>query len=459
MRLTAHFAILCSVALPVCAADFQTGQAAVAVIGQPSFSARNSDLNPIALSTSNGRLYVADASHHLLAFDSNQLSTLGSSPIAVLNQSVIAGISAVSVYGKSVAVADTTGRRVLLWRDASTESALKGPDIILSDPSALAEPISVALDGQRLYVGDAASHHVLVWNRLPQSNNQSADVVLGQSSDLPTANSIALPVALESDGQRLFVADSVFHRILVFAAADVPLDSNAVTNSASFQPGPLAPGALVTIAASGLSIPTADAQSEDAPLPHQLGGVEVLVDGTSLPLLSVSSSEIRAQLPYDIGDRNSVSLYVRSEQATTTAVALTLLPSSPALFAFPGKEPRPGIAVDNGAPVTATTPVKPGDVVTLWANGLALVNSGEDELEVQAGVPNAQGDAAVQMPVAATVNGSPAEVLSATLPHGSIGVYEIKVVVPAGLGATSSATLTISQEGRQSNSVTIPVVK
>ncbi len=474
----------CSLALSLCAADFQNGQAARAVIGQPSFSARESGITARALSISNGHLYVADVSNHLLAFDLAQIpgaaqdlagrkgtgcTVCGFSPVSIFNQSVISGISAVSVAGKAVAVADPTNHRVLVWHDTSSDTAIKGPDVILGgDGSSLVEPISVALDGQRLFVGDGALHRVLVWNSLPRANNQPADVVLGQQTiatsgvpEVPGADTIGRPVALESDGTNLFVADAVYRRVMVFTAADVPLHSNALVNSASLGPSPLAPGELVTI--TGLSgLPEAAADGADQPLPNKLAGVEVMLDGLALPLLSVSATEIHAQLPYDIGNRTSASLYVRSELEgqtfTSTAVALTLTSVDPGLFAFPGTEPRPGMAIKEGVPVTSSSPAKPNQEITLWAAGLGLLNTPADsEAGIVAGVPNAFPNAPVLASLNATVNGVPAEVVSAVLPQGSIGIYEVRVVLPANLPRSGSTTLTISQEGRQSNSVTIPV--
>jgi uncharacterized protein (TIGR03437 family) len=495
MRRILTLTLLCSFSAGIRAADFQNGQAARVVIGQSSFSAHDAGITASALSISNGRLYVADSSKHLLAFDLSQIplasqeaqgrqgspcAVCGFAPVAVLNQSVIPGISAVSVSGKAVAVADTANRRVLVWRDASSESASKRPDVVLGtgsqqsipiDASTLIEPISVALDGERLFVGDGALHRVLVWNALPTVDNQPADAVLGQpnfasstASDVPAADTILRPVAMESDGANLFVADSVNRRILVFTAGDFRLDPNAITNSANLSAGPLAPGTLITIAAAGTVTANESAEDADQPLPSKLSGVQVVFDGVALPLLSVSQSEIRAQLPYDLGNRTGSSLYVRAERddhtvVTSTAISVAMIPAAPGLFAFPGEEPRAGIGVYGGAPITAHSPARPGEPVTLWAAGLGPVIAPEDtQAAVQAGVPNPYPDAPVQMPITATLNGVPAAVTSATLPQGSVGIYEVRIVVPAGIAANAGGViLSISQNGRQSNSVTIPV--
>ena len=496
----AKYLTLSVLALPICPADFQNGQAARAVIGQSSFSSQDAGITATAVSTSNGRLYVADTRRRLLAFDLSQIAAAvegpasrqdlgcavcGFSPFAILNQSVIPGIAAASLSGKSVAVADTANHRVLVWLDATSETALKHADVILGNStlqgsslsaSTLIDPISVALDGKRLYIGDAALHRVLIWNSLPQTDNQPADVVLGQANfttsnvaDVPAADTIGRPVALEADGTSLFVADSVSRRILVFTTADIPLAATALANSANLTPGPVAPGSLVTISASGLTQSSAaSGDNGDQALPRKLNGVEVMLDGVPLPLQSVSPVEIRAQLPYDTLNRSSASLYIRSEPEdgsplTSSAIAVSLLPASPGLFAFTGKEPRPAMTAhgEEGTPITSRDPAGPGETITVWGSGLGpLTSAGANaSTTIHAGVPNTEADSPVQIPVIATVNGASADVLSATLPQGSIGIYEIRIVLPANLPASENAILSISQDGQQSNAVTVPVRK
>ena len=498
--LSRFFALLLAGA-SVWAAEFQNGQAARAVIGQESFSARDASITPTTLSISNGRLYVADSAHRLLTYDVTQVAgakeeppqradsicaLCESAPIASVNQSVLPGVAAVSVVGRTVIIADTQNRRVLIWRDSSAARAVRGPDVVLGHANpdggtisgaTLVEPLSVAYDGKRLFVGDGALHRVLIWNSLPVSDTQPADAVLGQQNltnsnkpEVAAPDTIDRPAALASDGTNLFVADAALHRVLVFTPGDMPLANNAVLNSASFAPGPIAPGTLITVSGNGLSETSESAPDEgEQPLPRVLGGVEVFLDGVSLPLLSVSPSQIRAQVPYELGEASAASLYVRTQFsggaiAISNATAVKLLPAAPGLFAFGGHEPRSGIVLhagasqdETGSPVTADNPAKPGEILTLWAAGLGLVDSGDNAGAVSAGTPYDGPAAPVQVPVSARIDGRLAQVVAATLPHGAIGVYEVRVQVPYDLTAGRKAALVISQQGQLSNAVTIPI--
>ncbi len=78
-----------------------------------------------------------------------------------------------------------------------------------------------------MFVADTQNHRVLIWNSIPTSNNQPADVVLGEPnfttappatvSDLPpTASNLFSPVSVTSDGQRLYVTDLGHNRVLIW---------------------------------------------------------------------------------------------------------------------------------------------------------------------------------------------------------------------------------------------------
>jgi uncharacterized protein (TIGR03437 family) len=352
-----------------------------------------------------------------------------------------------------------------------------------SDPSSihgstLIEPISVAFDGKHLFVGDTALRRVLVWNSLPAVNNQLADAVLGQqnltsleTTPVPSADTFHRPTALVSDGTNLFVADSVDRRVLVFTAADTALSKRAISNSASLLAGPLAPGTLVTLVGAALGDSSASAPDDSLqPLPTKLGNTEVFFDGVPLPLLSVSPTQIRAQIPYALGNASSASIYVRAEHSdskitTTSATAVSIVPGSPGLFAFGGTEPRSGLILhantdsdgQSGTPVTAENPARPGETLIVWAGGLGAVNDGNSPHRATMGVPYTGSDGRVATPLNALVEGRSAPVVSAVLPQGSIGIYEVRVVLPHDLADNAKAQLLIAQNGYVSNTITVPV--
>jgi uncharacterized protein (TIGR03437 family) len=208
----------------------------------------------------------------------------------------------------------------------------------------------------------------------------------------------------------------------------------------------------VTIRATGATSDSEAAESSaDEPLPTKLAGVEVFLNGTPLPLLSVSPQEIQAQLPYDLGSGNSGSLYLRSTALVSSAAAVHFAPASPGIFAVGKIEPRSGLLLhasndlvgdggpSQGAPVTEEHPAVPGERITVWANGLGFA-----------------GDES-PLPLHAMVNGEPAEVVSARLPKGAVGIYEVVIVVPAHFPLRQEARLQLVENSIPSNIVVFPV--
>jgi len=160
----------------------------------------------------------------------------------------------------------------------------------------------------------------------------------------------------------------------------------AATSASTLQNGGnasiLSPGALISIQGTNLSDNTittpADSLSptpNDAPLPLELGGVEVYVDGIRIGILGVSPTQIDAQIPYEIIDTNSSSLYVRTVHnngtvTVTTAVGLQITSTgAPGLYAAPGPEPRQLTATHYSSYATGIIDVAgsptPGDTVTI----------------------------------------------------------------------------------------------
>src|SRR5699024_5317463 len=97
------------------------------------------------------------------------------------------------IVGTKLIVADQNNSRVLIWNTIPTSNH-KQADIVLGQPNFTTSPPNtgglgpatlngsngVASDGTKLVVGDRFNNRILIWNSFPTTNNQPADVVLGQ---------------------------------------------------------------------------------------------------------------------------------------------------------------------------------------------------------------------------------------------------------------------------------------
>lgn len=165
----------------------------------------------------------------------------------------------VATNGTVLVVSDTDNNRVLLWKSIPASND-QPADIVLGQSSfttanvgisasGLRGPQGVWVQGNRVFVADTQNSRVLIWNSIPTSNNQPADVVLGEpnfttappqtTSNLPaTASNLFDPVAVSSDGTHVFVTDLGHNRVLIWnsiptqngQAADVVVGQQNMTS-------------------------------------------------------------------------------------------------------------------------------------------------------------------------------------------------------------------------------------
>ncbi len=310
---------------PVC-----VGQASV-VLGQPDFSSTGSNRTqsgfnlPLAIASDGTNVAVADTANNRVLLWRSFPSVNGQPADIVLGQPDFTTLAPVTVTASSLRapqgvwfqngklfVADTQNNRVLIWNSIPTKNN-QPADVVLgapnfttvpqidqtkatlqASPTLMLTPSFVSSDGTHLFVTDLGFSRVLIWNSIPTTNNQPADLEVGQvdlytsipnnafngsaatsSSDttnketpalcfVPTSTDAAgnptypqicgatmnFPRAAISDGKRLYVADSGNDRVLVWnsiptqngQSSDVVLgepdqySDNVTSNSSIFAP-------------------------------------------------------------------------------------------------------------------------------------------------------------------------------------------------------------------------------
>jgi hypothetical protein len=112
-----------------------------------------------------------------------------------------------------------------------------------------------------------------------------------------------------------------------------------------------------------------------------------------------------------------------------------------------------------GAPITQNNPAQPGETFYIYATGLGLVNGPDGNLlGVADGVPyNGPALNNANQTVSSLADTKTANVISAGLVAGGVGIYQVVLELNPDLQPNTAAQLTISQDIYTSNVVTIPV--
>lgn len=203
-----------------------------------------------------------------------------------------------------------------------------------------------------------------------------------------------------------------------------------LTSAATFLARPIVPGELETIWGNGLSVSGPQAATV-LPLPSELGGVRVFINGIPAPLLYTSPTQINFQIPYGAsGAQATVEILpdLNSAQKITTQVPVEL--TDVGVFATELEGARRLIIVNASRDpwefVTPGHPVLPREWIAFYATGLGATTPA-----VPAGAAAPYSPlAVVKATVEAKLNGVVIPVGFAGLCPGFAGLYQINIQVP-----------------------------
>ncbi len=234
-----------------------------------------------------------------------------------------------------------------------------------------------------------------------------------------------------------------------------PLVSDGgIVNGASFAANTaVGPGGILSLFGTKLAASAASATS--LPLPRILNGVKVTVNGSvDAPLFYVSPTQINFQMPVEVTG-TSASLVVTNGGIQGPAATVGLTPEAPGFFtvATSGSGQAAALNADS-TPNSGTNPAAGGTTVSLFASGLGATNP--PYLTGQTGATAEPLNRTVQTPTV-TVNGVASTVGFSGLAPGFVGLYQVNVTVPPGTPAGASVPVTLTINGRVSNTVTIAV--
>ena len=236
------------------------------------------------------------------------------------------------------------------------------------------------------------------------------------------------------------------------AQAQLPsVNSGGVVNGASFTAGAaVASGSIISIFGTNLATGTMTAGS--IPLPTNLGGTSVQINGLLAPLFYVSPNQINAQLPFETAT-GSASVVVTVGSSSSGPVTVNVTSSAPGIFLEPGNRSA-SINADNTVNA-ANNPAASGSVLVTYMTGQGPVDN-----------PVATGTAAssnplsnATAPASATIGGQNAQIMFLGLAPGYVGLLQANIRLPnlsygdylmtitIGGVASNSALVTVSSTG------------
>jgi len=244
------------------------------------------------------------------------------------------------------------------------------------------------------------------------------------------------------------------------ALAGVPaVGVGGVVNGASFAPGAdIAPGSIVSVFGSNLA--TSDGNLNGGfPLPTTLAGIKLTIGGIDAPLFYSGTGQVNAQMPFEIPPGWQTQVVARATGSGTEIDAVpevvTVGAARPGIFMAgePNAPTQGAILNPANQVVDAAHPSSVGGTIVIFATGL-----GQATPALATG--QAAGGGAANSAVSVSIGGvlaPAANVQYAGPAPGYVGLYQVNVVIPAGVQSGNTVPVLLTQNGVNSNTVTIAV--
>lgn len=283
----------------------------------------------------------------------------------------------------------------------------------------------------------------------------------GYSGDGGAATSAQLyfPSGVAIKGGNIYVADNGNNVIrLLTPVAQVPvINAGGVVNDASYT-APVAPGSIAAV--FGDFFLTAASTSPSVPLSDSLQTLSFQFGSIGVPLFFVSGGQANVQIPWELasGSATSASLTATLNGTNSAAQSVTIAEFAPAIFSANAQGTGPGAILDSSYKLVDTSnPAVAGTTTLLiYCTGLGPVSNTPADGAAAQGDPNLSQT--TTMP-SVSIGGIAATPSFSGLAPGFVGLYQVNVLVPAGVAPGSAVPVTISMGSSAvtSNAVTIPV--
>jgi uncharacterized protein (TIGR03437 family) len=243
-----------------------------------------------------------------------------------------------------------------------------------------------------------------------------------------TPDGSAIPLSAQSGG------------LTIQPGAPAALTAYGVVNAASWSPGPIAPGEIITLVGTGLG-PAGSGPVSDT---------VVLVNGAPAPVLYAAAGQINAVVPFEVAGHSSAQITVTYQNNTVAQTSVPVAPAAPGIFSLAGSGLNQGAVLNQDFQVnSADNPAARGSTIEIYATGGGAMNPAALDGQVISSLPLPQ----VVLPVSVTIGGIPALVSYAGAAPGFIaGALQVNCQVPPNVAPGNAVTVFLQIGGMLSQS-------
>jgi uncharacterized protein (TIGR03437 family) len=241
-------------------------------------------------------------------------------------------------------------------------------------------------------------------------------------------------------------------------APQAPASNPAGTvNAASYIPT-VAAGSIAAVFGSNLSVGQAFASA--LPLPITLASSSFQIGGHGAPLFAALPSQVNLQVPWEVAGQTQATVTATAGGMSSSPQMVSIAAFAPGIFTLNVAGSSQGAVVIAGTQLIAEPasgangrPAAAGEFLSIYCTGLGAVSN---QPATGAAAP-AELLAITTTTPTVTIGGIAAKVSFSGLTPGTVGLYQVNVLVPAGAAAGAAVPLILSIGGVVSNTVTIAV--
>ena len=235
----------------------------------------------------------------------------------------------------------------------------------------------------------------------------------------------------------------------------------SVVNGASFLPGAVSPGELITIFGNNLGpTPGINFTPDNGHVDTILGDTTVTFAGVAAPLIYVGPLQINAIVPYEVGTLaslgSSINVVVTHNGVISAAFMVTVTDTAPGIFSADQSGTGQGAILDANLSPNKTNAAAPGTSVSIFVTGEGALNP--------AVATGSMSGPSLPLPkpianVSVTIGGLPASVSYAgEAPTLVSGVMQVNAVIPGGLGSgNQTVVVTVGNNSTKLQPITVNV--